>query len=206
MTSTVRMTGEARREQILDAARELFAARGYATTTSDVAERVGVSPALVVKYFGTKDELFRAAVAQPIVELFERTLAGVRARTEGVAKGDLEHDLARLVEFGRDWIALVTEHRQLLLSLLRESVEFSDVTSQVLRLLTGLVDEVAQGLGHLSETGDYVDFDPRLITYAGLGALTFGALFTDDPDAMAVEYHRHLLFGLLSEDARARVR
>jgi AcrR family transcriptional regulator len=48
--------------QILDAARELFAADGYERTTiRGGAGRAGVDPALVMQHFGSKDALFAAA-------------------------------------------------------------------------------------------------------------------------------------------------
>jgi AcrR family transcriptional regulator len=52
------------RSTILDAARALFAAQGYErTTVREVAARAGIDPAMVIRYFGSKDELFtRAAV------------------------------------------------------------------------------------------------------------------------------------------------
>jgi AcrR family transcriptional regulator len=47
------------RAAILTAATELFAERGHrATTLRAVAERAGIDPALVVRYFGGKDALF----------------------------------------------------------------------------------------------------------------------------------------------------
>ena len=49
---------------ILQVARELFAERGHsATTIRDVAAGAGVDPALVMRYFGSKDELFVRAAA-----------------------------------------------------------------------------------------------------------------------------------------------
>lgn len=49
---------------ILQAARELFAERGHsATTIRDIAAGAGVDPALVMRYFGSKDELFVRAAA-----------------------------------------------------------------------------------------------------------------------------------------------
>ncbi|MEO5834966.1 MAG: TetR family transcriptional regulator [Nakamurella sp.] len=54
-------------EQILDAARTLFAERGYpGTTVRAVAERAGVNPALVHHYFATKERLFVAALRFPL--------------------------------------------------------------------------------------------------------------------------------------------
>jgi AcrR family transcriptional regulator len=55
------------REQILESARGLFADRGFAgTTIRAIASGAGVDPALVHHYFGTKDDLFMAALELPV--------------------------------------------------------------------------------------------------------------------------------------------
>jgi AcrR family transcriptional regulator len=55
------------RETILDAARRAFAEQGYQhATIRGVAELAGVDPALVHHYFGTKQDLFVAAVQLPV--------------------------------------------------------------------------------------------------------------------------------------------
>src|ERR1700692_730561 len=49
---------EQRREQMLRAALEVIIERGYPDTrVTDVAERAGTSPALVIYYFKTRDQL-----------------------------------------------------------------------------------------------------------------------------------------------------
>lgn len=66
------------RAAILAAARELFAAQGYAgTSVRSIAASAGVDAALVHHYFGPKDDLFVAALELP-VDPRER-LAGVIA-------------------------------------------------------------------------------------------------------------------------------
>jgi len=59
-------TPKAKRTQqaLLDTARELFSTRGFdGTTIRAIAARAGVDPAMVIRYFGSKDSLFaRAAV------------------------------------------------------------------------------------------------------------------------------------------------
>jgi AcrR family transcriptional regulator len=56
-------TADHRREQMLRAALEVIAERGYADTRiADVAERTGISPALVIYYFKTKDQLLTEAI------------------------------------------------------------------------------------------------------------------------------------------------
>lgn len=55
------------RDRILTAARNLFARKGFATTSiRAVAAEAGVDAALVHHYFGTKQQLFAAAVELPV--------------------------------------------------------------------------------------------------------------------------------------------
>ncbi len=54
---------EQRREQLLRAALDVIVERGYPDTRiSDVAERAGTSPALVIYYFKTRDQLLTEAI------------------------------------------------------------------------------------------------------------------------------------------------
>lgn len=55
------MSGDKRREQILQAAFDLFSKKGFSgTTTKDIARGSGVSEAMVFKHFSSKDELYGA--------------------------------------------------------------------------------------------------------------------------------------------------
>ena len=52
-----------RRGQMLHAALDVISERGFADTRiADVAERIGISPALVIYYFKTKDQLLTEAI------------------------------------------------------------------------------------------------------------------------------------------------
>ena len=60
---TGRMPADARREQILQTAVNLFAQRGFkGTTTKEIAKAAGVSEAIIFRHFATKDELYAAIV------------------------------------------------------------------------------------------------------------------------------------------------
>ena len=55
------------RERILTSARELFARNGIdKTSIRAVAAAAGVDPALVHHYYGTKQQLFAAAIPRPV--------------------------------------------------------------------------------------------------------------------------------------------
>lgn len=79
------------REHILDAARTLFAARGYdAASIRGIAAEAGVDPALVMHFFGNKEGVFIAAMELPYAP--SQVLPGLIA-------GDPDRTGERLVGF-----------------------------------------------------------------------------------------------------------
>jgi AcrR family transcriptional regulator len=85
-------------ERILGVARELFSEAGYdRTTIRAVAAGAGVDPALVMHYFGSKENLFGAAirvemedtVVGPEDELADRLLAKLEHKLEGEPEAQL---------------------------------------------------------------------------------------------------------------------
>jgi AcrR family transcriptional regulator len=67
------------REAIAAAAREQFASVGFdRTTMRNVASAAGVDPALVVHYFGSKEQLYREVMALP-----PQVAAGLSALADG---------------------------------------------------------------------------------------------------------------------------
>ncbi|OJF13286.1 TetR/AcrR family transcriptional regulator [Couchioplanes caeruleus] len=69
------------KQSILEAARTIFAERGFdKASIRAIAGEAGVDPALVHHYFGTKEKLFLASVNAPVnpAELIPKALAGPR--------------------------------------------------------------------------------------------------------------------------------
>ncbi|MFG2313302.1 TetR family transcriptional regulator [Streptomyces sp. NPDC048566] len=84
--------GPATRDRILDAAREEFSARGYdKTSVRGIAKAAGVDSALVHHYFGTKEQVFEAAV--------EGAMAPALAAPEAIVDGPLDDVGERLTRF-----------------------------------------------------------------------------------------------------------
>ena len=86
-------TADQRREQMLLAALDVIAERGYADSRiADVAEHAGTSPALVIYYFKTKDQLLTEAIRFSEDNWYE---AGTRRMAEiPTAAGKLEELVA----------------------------------------------------------------------------------------------------------------
>lgn len=88
-------------ELLLSAARQIFAARGYAhSSTREIAERAGVSEALLFRYFGTKAKLFEVAIIEP----FQRVMA---AHLDREHDGDHVRWLYDLLSDNRDLVVAV---------------------------------------------------------------------------------------------------
>lgn len=68
-----RMSAEDRRNQIVEIAAELFSQKGFrGTTTKEIAERAGVSEAIIFRHFATKDDLYAAILSSKIQQAGER--------------------------------------------------------------------------------------------------------------------------------------
>jgi AcrR family transcriptional regulator len=72
---------ERTRRDVLDAAREIFTARGFADASmEEIAERAGVTRGPLYHYFDDKQDLFRAVYAEVERYLAEKVLLGIRSR------------------------------------------------------------------------------------------------------------------------------
>jgi AcrR family transcriptional regulator len=81
MTTGVRQTAEARREEVLAAAVEEFARAGYHGASTDaIARKAGISQPYLFRLFGSKKDLYLAAVRR----CFRRTLEAMQAAAEGL--------------------------------------------------------------------------------------------------------------------------
>ena len=85
-----RRDAEATMAQIVEVARTLFGARGYAAvSTREIAEQAGVNAALIPRYFGSKLGLFTAAVPPTLTlgSLFDGPRDEVGAKVAAVLMG-----------------------------------------------------------------------------------------------------------------------
>jgi AcrR family transcriptional regulator len=93
----MRISGEERRIQILETARGLCAEKGFSgTTLDDIAEGAGVSRALVLQHFGTKEGVYEAltevaARAHPLEEDLEVKKRIAEKDDFGVLRACAEH-------------------------------------------------------------------------------------------------------------------
>jgi AcrR family transcriptional regulator len=92
------MSAADRREAILEAALDAFAGAGYHETSLDaVADRAGISKALIYEHFASKRELHRALLERYVHELLARVIDATAAAEPGEAR--LRSGLEAFLEF-----------------------------------------------------------------------------------------------------------
>lgn len=157
------------RTTILRVALELFAEQGFAaTSTRELAERLGFTKAALYYYFRTKDDLLSALI-EPVVQQLEALITGTPVGTTVAAR--------RAVLAG--YIDIAAAHEQLLRVLTQDpSVTRRPVPAahaahyeRMMRLLAG---------------DDTPDAAQRTRARAALGAIRAGLLRSDDADDPAV--------------------
>jgi AcrR family transcriptional regulator len=128
------------REAIAEAARRQFAELGYdRATMRGIASEAGVDAALVVRFHGSKDALFRdvmalpPAVAEAIASLADGTTESLGRRLAQVVVGMLEDPRSRSIVLGR--IRSASSHPDAA-ALVRETV-----TRDLGRLVAAVTDD-----------------------------------------------------------------
>lgn len=131
-----RLSAEARRQVILDAALDAFAGGGFSETSLEaVASRAGVSKALIYEHFGSKRELYQALLETYVREMLGRVAGAVAGA--GSAEQRLLAGLEGFLEF-------VEERREAWRMLIRNRAN-ADVSESFERLFS----EVAEMVGAL---------------------------------------------------------
>ena len=172
-------------ERILDAATELFGARGFARTSiRQIADRARANSALIYYYFGSKTGLLDALVT--------RIQAAVHDNLErSIASAGSPHE--RLERFIRLQVELMRRRSPLLRILLRELLNQNELATGTMRralepniaLLTNLLKE-GIAAGEFRE-----DIDPVLAARTLIGSLLVPVVLApivlgaDDPDRHA---------------------
>lgn len=90
--SRSRLPAVERRELLLKSARRVFGRQGLAgTTLKDIGTEAGVDPAIVYRHFDNKDDIFAAAVVEPL----ERAVSEWTQLAVGSTPYSMDGDIAR---------------------------------------------------------------------------------------------------------------
>ncbi|HEY2834283.1 MAG TPA: TetR/AcrR family transcriptional regulator [Sporichthyaceae bacterium] len=132
----VRMTGQERREQLLDVGRRLFAERGFeGTSVEEIASKAGVSKPVVYEHFGGKEGLYAVVVDRETQQLLDRM---TNSLTSGHPRELLEQAAMALLEYiesSSDGFRILVRDSPVAQSTGTFASLLSDVASQVEHIL-----------------------------------------------------------------------
>jgi AcrR family transcriptional regulator len=95
-----RLTAAARRAQLIDVGRAVFAKHGYeATTVEEIAERARISKPIVYEHFGGKEGLYAVIVDREVEHIVGRI---VEAVTSGSARERLEQAVLAFLNYAKE--------------------------------------------------------------------------------------------------------
>jgi AcrR family transcriptional regulator len=143
--TTARKTAEERREDVLVAARDVFAEHGLSgASTDEIARRAGISQPYLFRLFRTKKELFIASV--------ERCFADTRETFEQAAEGKSGEEA--LMAMGQAYGELIRSNPNRLRAQMQTYAACGDrdVRRVARRGFGGLVDVVGRASGVDAET------------------------------------------------------
>ena len=147
--SRVRMSGQERREQLLDVGRKLFAEKGFeVVSVEEIAAKAGVSKPVVYEHFGGKEGLYAVVVDREMNHLLDSVS---EALTAGNARALLEQ--AGLALF--DYIDVYPDGFRIL-------VRDSPVSQQTGSFASLIVDVAAQVEHLLAAEFNAHKINPRL--------------------------------------------
>jgi AcrR family transcriptional regulator len=168
----------ARRDQIMAAAKKVFARRGFhATTIADIAKEAGLAYGSIYWYFDSKDELFHALMAVEEQALRARVAAAVTASAHAGLDASFRPAVQATFEFFEADKATVK-------LLFRDAYALGDRFEKHLGgIYERFIDDIETVIVVARERGEVVAAPPRMVAYtlaALIGQLAHRRLSTDD--------------------------
>jgi AcrR family transcriptional regulator len=158
------------RARILAGARELFARRGMAATMAEVAAAAGVSQGLAYRYFASKDDLFRALVADTM------QWGDLEIEQTGTPGQRLRFLLTALLEARRDH----PEVFQVMYHVLSDQATPPDLLALMRRRGERFVELLRQLIVEGQETGEVAGDDPGQLAAAVIAMIDGVTRFSID--------------------------
>lgn len=163
----VRVSGEERRRQIIEAATTLFSRKGFrGTTTREIARAVGVSEAMLFKHFATKEELYAA-----IIEAKSHVERLMDAVVKAAERGD---DAEVLRSLAREVIARTRTDPTLMRLTFFSALEGHALSDMMFRSRVQQLDDfLSRYIARRIAAGAFRDVDPMQAAWNFMGMVAY---------------------------------
>lgn len=166
-----RAPGEVR-ELLLEAAKEMFSTHGYDySSTKRIAERAGVAEALLFRHFGSKAQLFRAAIVEPMAAVLQQY-------SDQWSGYDRPHMVEHPVnEFIETFYGTLTDRRGSALALTAASNYSDDVVEDAGAPLADVLQAIERVVVQEAAAFGYEGLNPPVTARVGVGSVLAAAVF-----------------------------
>ncbi|HEY9219620.1 MAG TPA: helix-turn-helix domain-containing protein [Phenylobacterium sp.] len=196
---------EARPTEIVSAAMDVFAEKGFAGARLDeIAARAGVSKGALYLYFETKEDIFRAVVAQAVAPNLDPVLAMLASHPGPIAP---------LIEALPERIAGIAESARIggvvkmVIGEARNFPELARVWHD--QLVSKALAALSTAIAAAQVRGELRAGDPRVLAVSLISPVLLGVLWREtfepigaeafDIPALARQHARTVLYGMLAE-------
>lgn len=191
-----------RRNEILDAAEQLFVTKGFdKTSTNDILERVGIARGTLYYHFGSKEEILDAII-QRMSETLVKRAAGVAAQKgKPVLERLTEMMLALNVDskLGHEIMEQVHKPQNALMHQKMQEGLLAGITP----LITGLIEEgIAQGL---CQTDYPAQAAEMMLLYSNTAFDALAEHSRDEEKISAFIYHTERILGMPQDSMREAI-
>jgi AcrR family transcriptional regulator len=166
-----------RRQDILRAAMELFAARGFrGTTTRDLATQAEVNEAIIFRHFKNKEELYNAILENKVCEDRDARIEEL----EGLAAANADEQFFE--ELGRTFLARHEKDTTFLRLLLFSALEGHELSEMFAANMTGknpMANYVSNYIRRRIDEGAFRPLDPLLAVRGLFGMFASYVLFQE---------------------------
>ncbi|HYL80505.1 MAG TPA: TetR/AcrR family transcriptional regulator [Candidatus Acidoferrum sp.] len=179
----VRISGEERRRQIIEAAATLFSRKGFrGTTTREIAGAVGVSEAMLFKHFATKEDLYAA-----IIESKSQVGRLMDTMVEAAERGD---DAEVLRALAREMIARTQADPTLMRLTFFSALEGHALSDMMFRSRVQQLDDfLSRYIARRIAAGAFRDVDPMQAAWNFMGMVAY---YTQRLELFRQKSPRHL--------------
>ncbi|HEY7183654.1 MAG TPA: TetR/AcrR family transcriptional regulator [Blastocatellia bacterium] len=166
-----RMRGEERRRQIVEVASELFSQRGFnGATTKEIADRAGVSPAIIFRHFPSKEAIYSAILDHKLKQAAER----IGGRLQDAAGRKDDRAFFGSLAFGL--LELYSKDPSLIRLLLFSALEGHDLSRMYYKTMSRQVRDHVRGyIKQRIADGAFRELDPIASSRVFLGMVTHHA-------------------------------
>ena len=159
-----------REQKILDAAKEVFARKGYdAARVEEIAKEAGVNKALLFYYFRSKENILKQLIERGIVK-------AVKILNEHI-NGILENDEEAINTLIEDFIGFLFARKKLIKIMLLETFKDDNENTYIMDFINPLLEALKESREDCRDLKDEIDYKLRMffintapiITYIVIG-------------------------------------